>query len=220
MKHWCSCSLFLIFDEAERTTVKSEWVRYFFYQFGKYTALVIIRLRYTVYRAIKECILFPWMSMKVEKKIDLMFFVYLFRDFLDKTNFRMQNWIRVNVFSVEILTWGTCTTIPNDYSIRVYHGHDYESSYLSQLYGLLLIRTKPFYETHDDIWAVGLAWVDSSCNENYSFLGFATRTHVKLFRLVRMEVSCSWGVDSFVHYFLWDVIFLRFWNMQNWYVSP
>lgn len=219
MKHRCPCSLFLIFDKAKRTTVKSEWVCYFLYQFGKYTTFVIIRFRYTVDRSIKECVLFPWMSMKVEKKINLMLLMYFFSDFLDKADFRMQNWVRINVFSVEILSWSRCTTVTDDYSIWVYHGHDYKSGYSSQLYGLFLIWAKPFYETHDDIWTVGFAGMDSSCHKNYSFLRFAARLHIKLVRLVRIEVSCSWRIDSFIHSLLWEVIILRFWNMQNWYVS-
>ena len=80
----------------------------------------------------------------------LFLFVKFLNHIFDKMNFRMTRLVSMFPFPIKIITSSRKPIIPIDYSIRIYHGHDFEQKLIPQVDGHLIVGEQLFYETFND----------------------------------------------------------------------
>ncbi len=122
-----------------------------------------------------------------------MILVNLPSEFLYQAYFRMQGRIRIYVLPVKIFTCSWSPAIANDHTIRIYHWNDNKPGNFPQFDSLLVLRAKPFYKSHDHVWAVRLTGMNPPSCEYNSFTGLVSRW-IKLV-MIGMNVSrCTFSL--------------------------
>ena len=122
--------------------------------------------------SVHEDIFFYRMSMQIDKKVQslLIFCLEILDQLKEMKCLRKGEFPWLIESSVQIFSKKACPIIASNNSVWIYHWNNKCNKILSKLFGFSLITANIFEKSFANEWAVGLTWMNSSCQYQNFFI--------------------------------------------------
>lgn len=107
----------------------------------------VILLLWTSTTSVKKSILFPWMTMKIDKHSQLSLLTLLSDHFLEQKYLWVILWARLLPFSIKVDSRSRKSVVSTTNPIHVNHRHDFKEKFISEVFRILGLANQLFYKT-------------------------------------------------------------------------